>query len=154
MQVLLCSTEVGGMGAHQTSFSTQLAHVSRYLIACMQVRALLCSTKAGGVGLNLTCASRVILTDVWWNCATEDQVRQLRLDLHRSQKPNAWSRQPSLQQCLQQHQQQHEAPSACCLVKEAAEAAQLHPSLASTRLSRRRSLSLLTMQLPLVVWSR
>jgi hypothetical protein len=39
-----------------------------------QVRVLLCSTKAGGVGLNLTCASRVILIDVWWNSAPEDQV--------------------------------------------------------------------------------
>lgn len=39
-----------------------------------QVRVLLCSTKAGGVGLNLTCASRVVLIDVWWNSAPEDQV--------------------------------------------------------------------------------
>lgn len=39
-----------------------------------EVRVLLCSTKAGGVGLNLTCASRVILIDVWWNMAPEDQA--------------------------------------------------------------------------------
>lgn len=39
-----------------------------------EVRVLLCSTKAGGVGLNLTCASRVILIDVWWNSAPEDQA--------------------------------------------------------------------------------
>ncbi|EPY51093.1 ATP-dependent DNA helicase Rhp16b [Schizosaccharomyces cryophilus OY26] len=38
------------------------------------VRVLLCSLKCGALGLNLTCASRVILSDVWWNPAIEDQA--------------------------------------------------------------------------------
>ena len=34
----------------------------------------LMSLKAGALGLNLTAAQRVILTDPWWNSATEDQA--------------------------------------------------------------------------------
>ena len=30
--------------------------------------------KAASLGLNLNCASRVILTDPWWNAAIEDQA--------------------------------------------------------------------------------
>lgn len=40
----------------------------------MQVRVLLCSTKAASLGLNLECACRVIILDVWWNGAYEDQA--------------------------------------------------------------------------------
>ena len=40
----------------------------------MQVRVLLASTKAAGTGLNLTCACRVLILDVWWTWAHEDQV--------------------------------------------------------------------------------
>ncbi|WBW74765.1 DNA translocase Rhp16b [Schizosaccharomyces osmophilus] len=39
-----------------------------------EVRVLLCSLKCGALGLNLTCANRVILSDVWWNPAIEDQA--------------------------------------------------------------------------------
>lgn len=35
---------------------------------------LLVSLKCGSVGLNLTCANRVILLDVWWNPAVENQA--------------------------------------------------------------------------------
>ncbi|CAO3682707.1 unnamed protein product [Rhizopus microsporus] len=35
---------------------------------------LLISLRAGGVGLNLTCASRVIMMDPWWNFAIESQA--------------------------------------------------------------------------------
>ncbi|CAB46673.1 DNA translocase Rhp16b [Schizosaccharomyces pombe] len=37
-------------------------------------QVLLCSLKCGALGLNLTCASRVILCDVWWNPAIEEQA--------------------------------------------------------------------------------
>jgi len=36
--------------------------------------AFLISLKAGGVGLNLTGADTVILVDLWWNPAVEDQA--------------------------------------------------------------------------------
>ena len=35
---------------------------------------LLVSLKAGSVGLNLTAASRVIMVDMWWNPAIEEQA--------------------------------------------------------------------------------
>lgn len=35
---------------------------------------LLCSLKAGALGLNLTAASVVVMMDVWWNPAIEDQA--------------------------------------------------------------------------------
>ncbi|EIE77372.1 hypothetical protein RO3G_02076 [Rhizopus delemar RA 99-880] len=35
---------------------------------------LLISLRAGGVGLNLTCASRVVMMDPWWNFAIESQA--------------------------------------------------------------------------------
>ncbi|KAI7850279.1 SNF2 family N-terminal domain-containing protein [Circinella umbellata] len=35
---------------------------------------LLVSTKCGSLGLNLTCANRVILMDIWWNPALENQA--------------------------------------------------------------------------------
>ena len=38
------------------------------------MRVLLASTKAAGTGLNLTCACRVLILDVWWTWAHEDQV--------------------------------------------------------------------------------
>ncbi|KAI8065723.1 SNF2 family N-terminal domain-containing protein [Gongronella butleri] len=37
-------------------------------------KVMLISLLAGGVGLNLTCASRVIVMDPWWNYATEAQA--------------------------------------------------------------------------------
>lgn len=37
------------------------------------VRLILISFKAGNVGLNLTCCSRVILMDLWWNPMLEAQ---------------------------------------------------------------------------------
>ena len=39
-----------------------------------EARVLLVSLKAASLGLNLNCASRVILTDPWWNAAIEDQA--------------------------------------------------------------------------------
>ncbi|KAG1047584.1 hypothetical protein G6F43_009972 [Rhizopus delemar] len=38
------------------------------------IKVLLVSTKCGSLGLNLTCANRVILLDVWWNPAIENQA--------------------------------------------------------------------------------
>jgi len=37
-------------------------------------RVILISFKAGSTGLNLTCCNHVILTDLWWNPALEDQA--------------------------------------------------------------------------------
>ncbi|KAK9845729.1 hypothetical protein WJX81_000701 [Elliptochloris bilobata] len=38
------------------------------------VRVMLCSTRAAGCGLNLTAACRVVILDVWWNAASEEQA--------------------------------------------------------------------------------
>lgn len=35
---------------------------------------ILISFKAGSTGLNLTCCSRVILMDLWWNPQIEEQA--------------------------------------------------------------------------------
>ena len=37
-------------------------------------RVLLVSTRAGGVGLNLTRANHVIMADLWWNAAVDEQA--------------------------------------------------------------------------------
>ena len=37
-------------------------------------RLILISFKAGSTGLNLTCCNNVILVDMWWNPALEDQA--------------------------------------------------------------------------------
>ncbi|BGP09358.1 hypothetical protein JCM10049v2_005224 [Rhodotorula toruloides] len=39
-----------------------------------KVTVILVSIKCGAVGLNLTCCSRVILLDLWWNPAIEEQA--------------------------------------------------------------------------------
>ncbi|KAI0088296.1 SNF2 family N-terminal domain-containing protein [Irpex rosettiformis] len=39
-----------------------------------KVRVILISFKAGSTGLNLTCCNNVILVDLWWNPALEDQA--------------------------------------------------------------------------------
>jgi SNF2 family DNA or RNA helicase len=38
------------------------------------ITVLLVSTKCGSLGLNLTVANRVILMDLWWNPAIENQA--------------------------------------------------------------------------------
>ncbi|KAF9260752.1 hypothetical protein L218DRAFT_906857 [Marasmius fiardii PR-910] len=38
------------------------------------IRVILISFKAGSTGLNLTCCNNVILVDLWWNPALEDQA--------------------------------------------------------------------------------
>lgn len=38
------------------------------------VEVLVCSLKCAALGLNLTAANHVILLDVWWNPALEDQA--------------------------------------------------------------------------------
>jgi SNF2 family DNA or RNA helicase len=38
------------------------------------VNVLIISLRCGSLGLNLTCANHVILTDIWWNPALEDQA--------------------------------------------------------------------------------
>lgn len=37
-------------------------------------KVILISFKAGSTGLNLTCCNNVILVDLWWNPALEDQA--------------------------------------------------------------------------------
>lgn len=39
-----------------------------------KVIVLLCSLKAGALGLNLTCASRVVIMDPWWNPMVSEQA--------------------------------------------------------------------------------
>ena len=39
-----------------------------------EVTVILVSLKCGSLGLNLTCANRVVLMDVWWNPAVENQA--------------------------------------------------------------------------------
>ncbi|KAK9451216.1 SNF2 family N-terminal domain-containing protein [Limtongia smithiae] len=39
-----------------------------------EVTVLLCSLKCGALGLNLTCASRVVLVDPWWNPMVSEQA--------------------------------------------------------------------------------
>jgi SNF2 family DNA or RNA helicase len=54
-------------------------------------KVMLVSTKCGSLGLNLTIANRVILMDVWWNPALENQAidrvhrigQKKRVDVHR-----------------------------------------------------------------------
>ncbi|KAI8975685.1 SNF2 family N-terminal domain-containing protein [Mycotypha africana] len=56
-----------------------------------EYRVMLVSTKCGSLGLNLTCANRVILMDIWWNPALENQAidrvhrigQQKAVDVHR-----------------------------------------------------------------------
>jgi SNF2 family DNA or RNA helicase len=46
-----------------------------------ETRVFLISLKSGGMGLNLVAANNVLLTDLWWNAAAEDQVwSDLRFD--------------------------------------------------------------------------
>jgi len=40
----------------------------------VQTRVILISFKSGSTGLNLTCCNNVILVDLWWNPALEDQA--------------------------------------------------------------------------------
>lgn len=44
------------------------------LFRTTRVPVLLVSLKSGSVGLNLTSASRVIMLDMWWNPAIEEQA--------------------------------------------------------------------------------
>lgn len=54
-------------------------------------KIMLVSTKCGSLGLNLTIANRVILMDVWWNPALENQAidrvhrigQKKKVDVHR-----------------------------------------------------------------------
>jgi SNF2 family DNA or RNA helicase len=48
--------------------------VLRQFAATPSCRILLASLRAGGTGLNLTCASRVLLVDLWWNASVEQQA--------------------------------------------------------------------------------
>lgn len=34
---------------------------------------MIASLRTGGTGLNLTCANKVLIVDLWWNSAVEDQ---------------------------------------------------------------------------------
>src|ERR1700738_1303730 len=45
-----------------------------YAFRTTPMPVLLVSLKAGSVGLNLTSASRVIMLDMWWNPAIEEQA--------------------------------------------------------------------------------
>ena len=38
------------------------------------ITILLVSIKSGGTGLNLVAANHVLITDLWWNSAVEQQV--------------------------------------------------------------------------------
>ena len=46
----------------------------RYFREDERVTVLLMSLKCGSLGLNLTCASRVVMVDPWWNPTTEEQA--------------------------------------------------------------------------------
>ena len=39
-----------------------------------EARVLLVSTRAGGVGLNLVRANHVVMADLWWNAAVDEQA--------------------------------------------------------------------------------
>ncbi|KAI0593647.1 P-loop containing nucleoside triphosphate hydrolase protein [Biscogniauxia sp. FL1348] len=58
----------GDMVAKQKHNAIQAFHDQK------EVKVLIASLKCGGVALNLTCANRVILVDLWWNCAVELQA--------------------------------------------------------------------------------
>ncbi|CEP13873.1 hypothetical protein [Parasitella parasitica] len=69
----------------------QRADTVRQFFEDPEIKVLLVSTKCGSLGLNLTCANRVILMDVWWNPALENQAidrvhrigQQKPVDVHR-----------------------------------------------------------------------
>lgn len=56
----------------QTSFSDRQHLTAEFQNGAVPI--FLISLKAGGLGLNLTAANYVILTDVWWNPAIENQA--------------------------------------------------------------------------------
>ncbi|KAI6008662.1 chromatin remodeling complex subunit [Pisolithus marmoratus] len=45
-----------------------------YIRNNMEVKCILISMKAGGIGLNLTVCNNVILLELWWNPAVEEQA--------------------------------------------------------------------------------
>lgn len=47
---------------------------------------MLVSLKAGGVGLNLTAANHVVMYDLWWNPAVEQQVGVVVLSMRNRPK--------------------------------------------------------------------
>ncbi|KAL6306911.1 SNF2 family N-terminal domain-containing protein [Sparassis latifolia] len=53
-----------------------------------ETRVILISFKAGSTGLNLTCCNNVILVDLWWNPALEDQAFDRAHRLGQTRKVN------------------------------------------------------------------
>ncbi|EJD52040.1 hypothetical protein AURDEDRAFT_98801 [Auricularia subglabra TFB-10046 SS5] len=58
----------GSMNSDQRKAAIERIQTSK------STKVILISFKAGGTGLNLTCCNRVILVDMWWNPALEDQA--------------------------------------------------------------------------------
>ncbi len=56
--------------------STQRTNVIKEFQDDKKQSIMLASLKSGGVGLNLTMANRVIVVDLWWNSAVEQQGTQ------------------------------------------------------------------------------
>lgn len=54
--------------------STERAVVLQRFAEKPSIKVAVMSLKAAAVGINVTCASRVIFTDVWWNPTTQDQA--------------------------------------------------------------------------------
>ncbi|WVO16853.1 hypothetical protein L204_104539 [Cryptococcus depauperatus] len=55
-----------------------------------EIRVILISFKAGSTGLNLTCCNNVILMDLWWNPALEEQAFDRAHRLGQKRDVNIW----------------------------------------------------------------
>ncbi|MEO9163498.1 MAG: DEAD/DEAH box helicase, partial [Casimicrobiaceae bacterium] len=76
LQLLRAPLDAAGIGYQYLDGSTAAGERTRRVAAFQagQGELFLISLKAGGLGLNLTAADYVLITDPWWNPATEDQA--------------------------------------------------------------------------------
>mgnify|MGYP001793526715 CR=1 FL=1 len=76
LQLLRAPLDAAGIGYQYLDGSTAAGERTRRVAAFQagQGDLFLISLKAGGLGLNLTAADYVLITDPWWNPATEDQA--------------------------------------------------------------------------------
>ncbi|CDK28228.1 unnamed protein product [Kuraishia capsulata CBS 1993] len=75
----LIAQEMAGLGIGYVRYQGSMSRQERdqsleKLRKDRKVTVLLCSLKCGSLGLNLTCASRVILFDPWWNPQIQEQA--------------------------------------------------------------------------------